>query len=240
MPLQNLLILAVTQMLGGVCVAGMSTEAEPTTGLRWIRPVREFEHVLLGDVTTSGGTVIRPFDVVEFRLVRARPSPPHTEDWLADFQHRPRILRRLESERRVSFLRKYIDPDPSSVLESQTRSLCLMRPDWVKAGFELDGYTGKFEARLAFALGEHRYLGTGAKAGLSVTDLRWRALGRSWLPLEGGTLELDARDLGERLSVREVFLAIGLTRAFQGAHWPIVVGVHTVPDYEVSVDYRNP
>jgi hypothetical protein len=239
MPAQELLILAGTQMLGGVCVAGMSTEGEPTTGLRWIRPVREFGHVLIGDITAADGTLIRPFDVTEFLLLRARPSPPHIEDWLADLRHRPRIVRRLEGERRLSFLLKHIDTDPGSVLERQTRSLCLVRPDWVKASFELDAYTGKFEARLAFALGPHQYLGARA-AGVSVTDLRWRALGRTWLPQAGGVLEFDLDALKARIGLRDLFLAIGLTRAFQSTCWPIVVGVHVAPEYEVAVDYGNP
>lgn len=59
MPVQEVLILAVTQMLGGVCFAGMSTETDPDTGLRWIRPVREHDHVLLGDITTADGRVIQ-------------------------------------------------------------------------------------------------------------------------------------------------------------------------------------
>ena len=240
MPAQEILILAVTQMLGGVCLAGMSTEAEPTTGLRWIRPVREFGHVLLGDITAVDGTVIRPFDVAEFRLLQARPSPPHIEDWITGFARpRVRVVRRLEGERRAAFLRKYIDPDPASVLENQARSLCLVRPDWIGASFELDAYTGKFEARLAFALGQHRYLGA-REAGVSATDLRWRALGRTWLPESGGLLEFDIDALRARLGLQDLFLAIGLTRAFQGAYWPIVVGVHLVPDYDVVVDYSNP
>ncbi len=54
MPTQDLLILAVTKMLGGVCIAGMTGEPDPVTGLCWVRPIREFGHVLLGDITTPG------------------------------------------------------------------------------------------------------------------------------------------------------------------------------------------
>ena len=48
MPVQEILMLAVTKMLAGVCIAGMTTEADPVSGLRWVRPVREGGHVLLG------------------------------------------------------------------------------------------------------------------------------------------------------------------------------------------------
>jgi hypothetical protein len=240
MPPQEILILAVTQMTGGVCIAGMSTEPDPSTGLRWVRPVRDHDHVLLGDITTADGAVIQPFDVVELHLLRAQPSPPHTEDWIADFaRHRPRILRRLEGERRTAFLRKYVDPDPASVLKSLARSLCLVRPGWVNGRFDLDTHTGKLEARLAFGLDQDRYLGSVEKGGISVTDLRWRALGRAMLPPAGGVLEFDSDALRARLGLHDLFLAIGLTRTFQGARWPIVIGVHVVPDYDAVVDYSN-
>lgn len=240
MPAQEILVLAVTQMLGGVCLAGMSNEAAPDTGLRWIRPVREHGHVLLGDITTADGRVIQPFDVVEMHLLRAHPSPPHTEDWIADFAHRrPRILRLLEGERRAAFLSKHLDLDPASVLDHQTRSLCLVQPDWISTHFELDGLSGKYDARIAFGLAQRRYLGSHDKGGFPVTDLRWRALGRSWLPQAGGVLRADWETLKARLGVHEPYLAVGLTRPFQGACWPIVVGVHVVPDYSVAVDYAN-
>ena len=97
MPVQEVLLLAITKMLGGLCLAGMTTEPDPVSGLRWVRPVPEFGHVLLGDVTTAEGQVLQPFDVAEFDLVRPKPDPPHAEDWAVDFVHsRPRIVRRLE------------------------------------------------------------------------------------------------------------------------------------------------
>jgi hypothetical protein len=35
----------------------------------------------------------------------------------------------------------------------------------------------------------------------------------------------------ERLSAEVVYLALGLSRVWQGKRWVLVVGVHTVPDY---------
>jgi hypothetical protein len=239
-PIEQVLILAVTRMLGGVCIAGMTTEPDPVTGLRWVRPVREHGHVLLGDIATADGAVLRPFDVVEFNLQRPCPVPPHTEDWVTDFvDHRPRIARRLGSGRRAGFLRKYLDTDPCQVLESQERSLCLVKPDWVKGSFRLDAYSGKFDARLAFSLGQRRYLGSYSKGGIAVTDLKWRALGRAWLPEDGGWTEFEADDLAARFGMQEIFLAVGLTRSQRGLFWRVIVGVHTLPDYQATVDYDN-
>jgi hypothetical protein len=240
MPVQDTLILAVTRMLGGVCVAGMTTDPDPTTGLRWVRPVREHGHVLLGDITTTDGTVIHPFDVVKFNLLQPRVISPHTEDWITDFVcQRPRIVRRLEGQSRADFLSKYLDTNPCEILDSQQRSLCLVKPDWIKGSFRLDTCSGQFEARLAFGLDQRPYLGSYAKGGLPVTDLKWRALGRTWLPLDGGWTEFDAGDLEARFGIQQVYLAIGLTRSYRGDCRPIIIGVHTLPNYESTIDYDN-
>jgi len=240
MPVEQVLVLAVTKMHGGVCIAGMTTEPDSVTGLRWVRPIREHDHVLLGDITTVEGDVLRPFDVVEFNLLRPHPLPPHTEDWITDFvRYRPRILRRLEEERRTGFMAKYLDKAPHEVLDSRQRSLCLVKPDWVSGCFRLDAYSGRFDARLAFGLNRRTYRGSYAKGGLSVTDLKWRALGRAWLPPTGGGVDFEAGDLEARFGIQEIYLAVGLTRAYQGGFWSIIVGVHTVPDYQAEVDYDN-
>jgi hypothetical protein len=240
MPIQETLMLAVTQMHGGVCIAGMTTEPDPISGLSWVRPIRDGGHVLLGDITTSEGDVLRPFDVVQLRLLRPHANPPHTEDWVTDFVHRrPHIVRRLEGQRRAQFLRKYLDTAPRDVLDRQQRSLCLIKPDWIKGCFRLDGHSGKFDARLAFGLARRKYQGCFARGGLSVTDLKWRALGRAWLPPEGGWTDFDAGDLEARYGIEEIYLVLGLTRSYKGGCWIIIVGVHTLPDYKAEIDYDN-
>ncbi|MCL7453331.1 MAG: hypothetical protein M8467_09810 [Anaerolineae bacterium] len=239
MAVKEVLLLAVTRMLGGVCVAGMTAEPDPVTRLRWVRPVRDYGHILLGDITTAEGQLLQPFDVVEFSLLRPQPDPPHSEDWITDFRQRPKVVRRLQGERRSHFLRTYQDTDPDQVLRNHERSLCLFQPQWIKGCFRLDAYSGKFDARLSFGLDGQRYLGSHAKGGLSVTDLRWRALGRSWLPPDGGWVDFDMGDLEVRFGIQEVYLSAGLTRSHQGGYWCIVIGVHTVPDYQVVVDRDN-
>ena len=240
MPVKETLMLAVTRMLGGVCIAGMTTEPDPVTGLRWVRPVREAGHVLLGDIATAEGVMLRPFDVAELNLLRPQPMPPHSEDWITDFvKCRPRIVRRLEGDRRARFLHRYLDADPLQVLDCHERSLCLLKPDWIKGCFRLDAYSGKFESRLGFGLNRRTYRGSYAKGGWSVTDVKWRALGRAWLPEDGGWTEFEAGDLEVRFGIQEIYLAVGLTRSYKGDCWPIVIGVHTVPDYSATIDYDN-
>jgi hypothetical protein len=240
MPPTEVLILAVTKMLGGICIAGMTAEADPVAGLRWVRPTCEYGHVRLGDITTPDQQILEPFEVVEFNLLRPHSQPPHVEDWIADFVYqRPRIVRRLKGERRAAFLSRYLDKAPGEVLESQHRSLCLVRPEWVTGCFRLDGYSGHFEARLAFGVCGRTYRGSPSKGGVPVTDLRWRALGRAWLPEAGGWTEFETGDLEARFGIQELFLAVGLTRSYQGSFWPIVIGVHSCPPFETTVDYSN-
>ena len=240
MPTQELLILAVTKILAGVCIAGMTGDPDPLTGLGCGRPVREFGHVLLGDITTPEQEILRPFDVVRFNLIRPCPEAPHTEDWIADFVHqRPRIVRRLEGERRKRFLEKHQDAAPLQFLNAQQRSLCLIKPNWIKGCFQLDPASGDWDARLAFGLDGRTYGGSRAKGGLSVTDLKWRALGRAWVGPGGGRIDFDSRDLAEEFGLGSIYLVAGLTRSFQGSFWTIIVGVHTIGDYKASVDYAN-
>jgi hypothetical protein len=237
MPLQPVLILAMTKMRSGICTAGFTPDSDPITGLRWVRPVREFGAVLPGDMLDTDGRPVQCCDVVELNLLAPRPNPPHVEDWVTDFVHHcPRVLRRLEGQRRADFLAEHLDSAPDDVVLHHTRSLCLVRPERVWARFSLDAFSGKYEARMGFLLsGDLIHPGMGDRRGVTVTDLRWRALGRRWLEDQtgrrGGSLLLDQQVLLERLSAEAVYLALGLSRVWQGKRWVLVVGVHTVPDY---------
>lgn len=235
MPRQEVLILAMTRMLSGICTAGFTTERDPVTSLRWVRPVRDYGTLQPGDMTDAQGGPLQCCDVVELALIEPRPDPPHVEDWLTDFvYHRPRLVRRLEGEKRAAFFPRHLDTAPEEVTVEHTRSLCLVEPERVRARFSLDGYSGKYEARMSFVLGgEADHPRAVGARGVSVTDLRWCALGRSWLGGRGGALTLEHERLLERLNAESVYLAIGLSRNWQGRYWPLVIGVHVVPDYVV-------
>jgi len=236
MPVKPVLLLAMTRMRSGICVAGFTTDPDPLTGLRWVRPVRDFDTVQSGDMCDEHGCLFNCCDVVELHLIERRPEPPHVEDWLTDFvHHRPRLLRRLEGEKRAQFFAKYIDPAPQDVVTRCSRSLCLVKPSRAWAHFELDAYSGKYNPRMGFELAQStdppQPAWHTAPQGVTVTDLKWRALGRKWLSDRGGTLDLKPQDLLERLGARELYLTVGLSRAWRGKCWPLVVGVHGVPDY---------
>ncbi len=238
MPTQEVLILALTKMLSGICTAGFSCTPDPTTGLSWIRPTRKMGAVLPGDMITVDGRMIECYDVVDLCLLEPRPDPPHIEDWIADFIHdRPRVLRRLEGDKRAAFFLKYLDNAPEEVLCHNTRSLALVRPCDVWASFSLDPSSGHFESRMGFRLDcTHQHPRALSSRGCSVTDLRWRALGRTWLGAQGGEVRLGYDGLMARLGSEAIYLTVGLSRKWQGEYWPLVHAVHVVPDFAVTID----
>jgi hypothetical protein len=237
MPTEEVLILAMTKMLSGICTAGFSCERAPTTGLCWIRPVREFDTLLPGDMCDDSGHLFRCGDVVELALVKPRPDPPHTEDWIADFvHHRPKRVRRLEGQKRAEFFHKYLDAAPAEVLADHRRSLCLVQPDDLWVSFSFDARTHRYEARMKLTLpGGIEPVRARSARGLSVTDLKFRALGRAWLGEQGGNLELTREEFAERLGAEVFYLTMGLSRSWQGEYWPLVHAVHVVPDYAADV-----
>ncbi len=220
--MSRITLLAVTRMLSGVCIAGLDEEG------RWVRPVKERAGLLIGDITYPTRAVMQTFDVAEFPVLRARPQPPHVEDFISDFiRARPRLVGHLAPEERAGFLAAHAETDASPVLREHTRSLCLVRAECLDASFTLDAYSGKYESRLSVDGGRP----------LPVTDLRWRAWGRRLLGGNGGECHLAAAGLFRALGTKEVYIAYGLSRNFQGQTWTLVVGVHPVPDFEVTVDY---
>ncbi len=240
MPANEVLILAMTYMRSGICTAGLLQQPDEVTHLRWVRPVKEHDTLRLADMTDAGGRVVQTGDVVELDLQKPRPQAPHTEDWIADFiYHRPRWLRRLEGDHRARFLAGHLDRAPQEVIVHQTRSLCLVKPAEVWARFSRDPQSGEFEARLGFRLPGVGHERASSSHGIPVTDLKWRALGRTWLSQAPGELVFTGPELAGRLQATDIYLALGLSRDYQNKHWLLVIGVHVVPDYEAVIDYRN-
>jgi len=242
MPPQEVLIMAMTRMRSGICTAGFINEPHPTSHLRWVRPVKEFGVLLLGDMTQANQRVVTIGDVVALNLIEARPAAVHCEDWLTDFvKQRPRIVRQFTEQKRAEFLAQYCDKTPADVLHHHSRSLCLIRPQRLWANFSLDRYTEKYEARIGFQLDNRCYPEENPQRGISVTDLKWRALGRTWLiQRQSEQLTLDQAGLHDRLQATAIYLSIGLSRPFEGKIWPLVIGVYPIPDYQVQIDYNQP
>src|SRR5215212_10844214 len=127
----EILLLAVTKMLSGLCIGGMAPGDN-----RWVRPVKAFGTILPGDLRFPGGDLMRPFDIVELALGAPRPHPPHVEDVLCDFvRPRPRRVRQVTGAEREAMLERAVDPRPEEAWQQQTRSLTLFRPAEVTGSF---------------------------------------------------------------------------------------------------------
>ncbi len=176
-----LVILAVTAMRTGVCIAGVRQDAPSV----WVRPVREFGTVTLGDITypdqAGERRVMRPFDIVEITLDAHYPEPPFVEDWVCDFsRHRPRLLGTLEEGERLALLQA-ASASKESVWSGHDRSLGVCIADDLAATFSYAKYAGKYEARLSFG-GQ-----PAATFSPPCTDLKWRAFGRALFAKEGAS-----------------------------------------------------
>ena len=242
MPPHEVLIMAMTHMQTGICTAGFIVDKDAPGGVRWVRPVKNFGSLLPGDMTDAAGRLVQMDDVVQLHLAKPTPELSHVEDWETDFiKHRPLVTRRLEGDKRADFLRNHVDDQPLNVLQHHTRSLCLIRPDSLWASFSCDD-AKQYKARIGFALNGVAYPTHNPDKGVSVTDLRWRALGRRWLAEDKQVQQLTLAQpaLMERLSASELFLSIGLSRPFKGKVWLLVIGVHVTPDYHATVDPNNP
>ncbi|MBI3969474.1 MAG: hypothetical protein HY329_27840 [Chloroflexi bacterium] len=213
-------------MLSGYCIAGIDERGV------WVRPKKRFGTLQLGDVSYRDRSLMQPFDRVRFAVERPAPRPPHVEDVDCEFvRRRPERISRLSSEERAAFLERHAEADAGPVLAGR-RSLAIVRSDDLNAEFRLDGYSGKYEARLWLPEIDR-------ERSLPVTDLRWRALGRDLLPAGGGKLTLSLAELRERVGFETAYVALGLARHFEGQHWPLVIGVHVLPDFDVTVDPKR-
>jgi hypothetical protein len=224
----DLVLLAVTRMLSGVCIGGV-----PPGGGPWVRPVKSFGCLQLGDIRYADGTLMQPFDIVSLNLLSPHPDPPHIEDVLCDFvRPRPERQGRLDGAQRALLLEQCLDPRPAETWCQGSRSLTLFEPDALTAAFSYDSYSEKFEGRIAWP-------GYDRPGGAPVTDLKWRALGREWTARGAHHQQYDLPALRRRLGFERLFLAVGLSRTYQSQFWPIIVGVHLLPDYEATVDERR-
>jgi hypothetical protein len=241
---EDILILAITRMHTGICLAGINLKTHrwrhfiphflaggiaPET-YHWVRPVKSYGTLQPNDLMDANGRRISNFDIVRMNLLSWHPDKPHVEDWVADFNHeKPVILSNVPESERAELLDSLLDNSPSEILQSSPcRSLCLIKPDKInKAIFDPGVRYGKYEARVIFNFAGQDYLGTPKSPGLPCTDLKFRALGRDLLGKSTNIINLSGQQLKELLHFEKVYLAMGLGREYKGKNWPMVLGFHT-------------
>lgn len=237
--IKDITVLAVTRMHGGVCTAGIAADG------RWVRPVRPTAErpwqqnaitdfcLLPLDFFHGGKSHLLNLAVTRFWLAGPAPKLPHVEDWTVDLKRKPQLLRKLTRDEQAAFLAAHTDSS-LAVLESDARrSLGLFRAERFAFSFGLNKSGEDVTVRASFTIAGRTVNDVGC------TDLRMRALGRKLIEKSNGaSCALTDADF-TRHGKQATYLAVGLSRLYQGKHWLLLVGVHALPEIEVEVDYAR-
>ncbi len=231
--------LALTKMHGGVCTAGIDADGN------WVRPVRpqvesksHYETVtdyclLPLDFFHGGQSHLVNLGVTQFFFTGRSQQPPHVEDWTMDLARKPQLIRKLSPEEQDRFLAAHVERELPLLGDDCRRSLALIEPAGFSFTFARNRSGDDVTVRASFNLGDARI------SDIGCTDLRMRALGRRLLEQSGGEKRsLDDEGFRQRGKER-TYLAVGLSRAFQGKHWLILVGVHSIPELTIEIDFAK-
>lgn len=253
---EGILILAITRMHSGICLAGIDLKTHrrgrfiphllakgiaPET-CHWVRPVKSYGTLQPNDLIDASGKRISNFDAVRMNLLSWHPKAPHIEDWITDFDHKKLvILNSVPEIQRGELLDSLLDNSPNEVLQyPSSRSLCLIKPEEIKKViFDPGVRYGKYEVRIIFNFAGQDYLGTPRSPGLPCTDLKFRALGKRLLGKSTHIITLSGKQLKELFHLEKVYFTIGLGRQYKGKNWPMVLGFHIIPDYIAYVDFGS-
>jgi hypothetical protein len=216
----EVVLLAVTKMGLGFCMAGMTGDGE------WVRPVPIDRHSWQADDLIHGQDVVGPGVILILKDAKHSPNPPHVEDYMAGDHEVSGHLSRQEFR---LFLREKTEGMDAlkHLLDGDGRSLCLVRPESFQTVHVEDDAR---KTRIAFEFSGQSFENDTQKPGFPCTDLRWRA--------SRGSTSSDPK-------YEEAFLTLGLARAFQGSSgWvkpaPMVIGVHVFPSTVVKLDAQSP
>jgi hypothetical protein len=237
---KDITTLAITKMHGGVCTAGIDDNG------RWVRPVRPAaeqssratgatDYSLLPiDFFHGGKSHLVNLGVTRIYLTEHAPVPPHVEDWIIDPRKKPEFLRKLAPAEQQDFLSSHSEPGIARLLPTQAASLCLVRPDHFSFLFRVGPTGDNVSVRSSFTTG------TDEMRDIACTDLRMRVLGRSLVLGKSHEAEFRLSDEDfRRRGKTETYLAVGLSRLYQSRHWLLVVGVHSIPELDVEIDYAR-
>src|SRR3712207_4659341 len=95
MPTTDVLILGVARQGPSIMPAGMTTERDPVTGLRWVR-TPTLQPLSPEALRYEDGELVRPGDVIRVALEPTEVQAPFVEAAAWDFQDQaPQRMRRL-------------------------------------------------------------------------------------------------------------------------------------------------
>lgn len=234
----KVVILAVTKMQGDrICIAGINEESQ------WVRPVREYpQHMEINDIfdKNTKKPIYEVFNVVEIPVTKKTGVSPHTEDVLIDLEKNPQVVGKIPVPEREAFLIKHCEnelfkgqSEPiNELLEKSNRSLILVGPAKLhRAVLKIDK-----TPRLDFDIP-----GYANNVSRPCTDLKFIALCKHIVEeKKAQEVIFDSAQLASVLRADKIFLGLGLSRKFEGAFHTMIVGLHTIPDYDSEDDLKNP
>jgi hypothetical protein len=248
------IITDLTRMGGErVCIAGYVKDARG--GYSCVRPLFRQGSIDERWLYVLGDPVIRPFAVVDFDFIQARPQPPHTEDWHVNPRQRERV-RLLAEDERWEFLETIVDASVDQifgteihhdageyVLDGQgNRSLgTIFATEVTEVSYRQQPVSAKRDYRIAFRDA------AGQAFRLAVTDLAFR-YGLEHARAERGISpsDLSVRMTGYFRRAERIALRIGLARGWERHPercYLQITGVYTRPDYlsgRCHADFHRP
>lgn len=233
-------MLAVTRKMNGICIAGV------TNDLKWVRPVKS--HILSLEDIKSDKDYLSISKVYDFSFIKHVPDSPQTENHLIDEAKQITHVKTLNEDERLalfqglqenSLITSNNNLGIATVLKNNNRSLILLGPVTIESVHMYYQGSHMKSPDITFKIDS---LPVKNQRGndLSCTDLKFRAFAKDLLKKKKLTsLRLTGNELKEVLKFDKIFVAIGLTGKFRDEYWPMVIGLHTVPDYKQEVDYGN-
>lgn len=218
----KLLVLAATKHHNGYCIAGVNTDLE------WSRPVvrkRGKRPLKKSHVFEDGHWISKKRNIVRYEAKKYYKYVPHSEDFLFDESKGPKFIKQIDTDdfkKIISELdeSKKITNGIKDYLINNRRSLMLVKPNEIECKTRTTDH-GR-QCRIKFSLNENEY-------DFTCTNLRWRKFIR----------DNNLKEGNELLNNRESYFSIGLTREYEGEYWPLVIGVHTFPKFEIEVNHSN-
>ena len=236
----ELTVLAVTKREYGVCIAGVDKK------LNWVRPVKN-RILVLDDIKLNDGVYLSNSCVYNLSAKKAGSKGYQSENYLIDEKEPIRYFKKLRDAERNEIFSKLSENslimsnpnhDICKLLKEKNRSLILLGPVTIDS-VELS-QDDNVHARFDFSIGQIKIKNQNLRS-LPCTDLKFLSFAKGLLEEQNTSyLRLNGDDLKDLLKVEKFFIAVGLTaELYRGDYWPMVIGVHTVPDYTQKTDYDN-
>lgn len=236
----KLTILAVTKMQERrICLAGINENG------KWIRPVKDYpNHFEEADIFDKERILIyKNFNIIETDFIRKLEKTPHTEDYIINEDIKPKVLGSLPLQKREEFLISNTENgffanhegEPiRKMLKEANRSLILVGPVDIKYTVIEENKTPRIRFNILNTYDCER--------STPCTDLKFIAFCKEILKERNNKrVVLNSHELKRLLKIKSVFLALGLGRWYEEKkdYYDLIIGFHTIPDYQAEIDYNT-